>query len=96
MVRLPWRRNRRLIVKGANATLDCNTSAAMGLKLDDGATFRFDVTDASLVFVKAPQFASGTVNIAFASGVAPTNGMVLVRWPDGSPAMSAKTQNIWR
>ena len=75
-------------MKGVNAALDCNTSAAMGLKLDDGATFRFDVTDASLVFVKAPQFASGTVNIAFASGVAPTNGMVLVRWPDGSPAMS--------
>ena len=77
-----------LLVKGANATLDCNASAAMGLKLDDGATLRFDAADASLVFAKAPQFASGTINIAFANGVTPTNGMVLVRWPDNSPAIS--------
>ena len=75
-----------LIVKGAGATLDCNSSAAIGLKLDDGATLCFDAAEASLVFAKAPQFTSGTVNIAFSSGVAPTNGMVLVRWPDGSPA----------
>jgi hypothetical protein len=75
-----------LLVKGANATLDCNASAAIGLKLDDGATLHFDTADSSLVFAKAPQFASGTVNIAFASGVVPTNGMVLVRWPDGSPS----------
>ena len=73
-----------LLVKGANATLDCHASAAMGLKLDDGATLRFDEADAKLTFAKAPQFAAGTVNIAFAAGVAPTNGMVLVDWPDGS------------
>ena len=73
-----------LLVKGANATLDCHASAAMGLKLDDGATLRFDTANAKLTFAKAPQFAAGTVNIAFAAGVAPTNGMVLVSWPDGS------------
>ena len=75
-----------LLVKGANATLDCHASAAMGLKLDDGATLRFEAPDASLVFAKTPTFASGTNYVAFASGVAPTNGMVLVQWPDGSPA----------
>ena len=75
-----------LLVKGVGATLDCNASAAMGLKLGDGATLRFETADASLVFAKEPKFASGTVNIAFASGVAPTNGTVLVQWPDGSPA----------
>ena len=73
-----------LLVKGANATLDCNASAAMGLKLGDGATLRFETADASLAFAKAPTFASGTNYIAFAGGVVPTNGMVLVRWPDGS------------
>ena len=71
-----------LLVKGANATLDCQTSEAMGLKLGDGATLRFDAPDAKLTFAKTPQFAVGTVNIAFAAGVAPTNGMVLVQWPD--------------
>ena len=73
-----------LIVGGAGATLDCNAAAAMGLKLDDGATLRFETTDSKLTFAKVPQFASGTVNIAFAGGVAPTNGMVLVQWPNGS------------
>ena len=73
-----------LLVKGADATLDCHASAAMGLKFDDGATLRFETADAKLTFTKAPQFAAGTVNIAFAAGVAPTNGMVLVCWPDGS------------
>ena len=73
-----------LLVKGMNAMLDCNASASMGLKLDDGATLRFETVDASLVFAKAPQFASGSVNIAFASGVAPTNGMVLAQWPSGT------------
>ena len=73
-----------LLVKGANATLDCHASAAMGLKLDDGATLRFEAADAKLTFTKAPQFAAGTVNIAFAAGIAPTNGMVLVQWPDGT------------
>ena len=73
-----------LLVKGAGATLDCNASANMGLKLDDGATLRFETADASLVFAKTPNFSSGTVNIAFASGVAPTNGMVLATWPDGT------------
>ena len=73
-----------LLVKGAHATLDCNVSAAMGLKLNDGATLRFEAVDAKLTFAKAPQFVAGTVNIAFAAGVAPTNGMVLVQWPDGT------------
>lgn len=73
-----------LLVKGAGATLDCNASAAMGLKLDDGATLRFETADAKLAFAKAPQFSAGTVGVAFASGVAPTNGMVLATWPDGS------------
>ena len=73
-----------LLVKGADATLDCNASAATGLKLDDGATLRFEAEGASLVFAKEPRFASGTVNIDFANGVAPANDMVLVRWPNGS------------
>lgn len=73
-----------LLVKGAGATLDCNASAEMGLKLDDGATLRFETADAKLAFAKAPQFSAGTVGVAFASGVAPTNGMVLATWPDGS------------
>ena len=73
-----------LLVKGADAKLDCNASAAMGLKLDDGATLSFDAADAKLTFAKAPQFASGTVNIAFASGVAPASGMVLATWPEGA------------
>ena len=73
-----------LLVKGACAALDCNASAAMGLKLDDGATLRFETADAKLAFAKAPQFAGGTVNIAFASGVAPAKGMVLATWPEGT------------
>lgn len=73
-----------LLVKGAGATLSCDTSAAMGLKLDDGATLRFETADASLVFAKEPKFANGTVNIAFASGVAPSKGKVLVTWPEGT------------
>ena len=72
-----------LLVKGADATLDCNASAAVGLRLDDGATLRFETNTALLVFAKSPSFASGTNFIAFASGVAPTNGMVLARWPNG-------------
>ena len=73
-----------LLVKGTGATLDCNASAAMGLKLDDGATLRFETADASLVFAKAPQFANGMVNIAFAGGAAPYDGKVLVQWPNGA------------
>ena len=73
-----------LLVKGVNATLDCNANATIGLKLDDGATLRFDAADAKLTFGQQPVFSSGTVNIAFAAGVAPTNGAVLVQWPDGS------------
>ena len=73
-----------LLVKGAGATLDCNASATMGLKLDDGAILRFETTDASLVFAKEPKFASGTVNIAFASGVTPASGVVLASWPEGT------------
>jgi hypothetical protein len=73
-----------LLVKGAGSTLSCDTSAAMGLKLDDGATLQFETSDAKLAFAKAPQFAAGTVNVAFASGVAPTNGMFLATWPEGS------------
>ena len=75
-----------LLVKGANATLDCNASAATGLKIDDGSTLCFETADASLVFAKAASFASGTNHIAFASGLAPTNGMCLLSWPSGSPA----------
>jgi hypothetical protein len=73
-----------LLVKGANAILDCDVSAAIGLRLNDGATLCFEAADASLVFAKAPTFSSGTNYIAFASGISPTNGMVLVHWPDGS------------
>ncbi len=70
-----------LLVKGANATLDCHVSATMGLKLDDGATLRFDSADARLTFGKAPRFASGTAHVAFAPGVAPQGGAALVAWP---------------
>ena len=77
-----------LIVKGAGATLDCNASAAMGLKLNDGATLRFDAADAQLTFAKDPSFASGTNYIAFANGVAPSDRQVLVQWPNGSSAPS--------
>ncbi len=70
-------------MKGADATLDCNASAAVGLRLDDGATLRFETNTALLVFAKSLSFAAGTNFIAFAGGVAPTNGMVLARWPNG-------------
>ena len=73
-----------LIVKGAGATLDCNASATLGLKLDDGATLRFDAADAQLAFAKSPVFASGTNYIAFADGVSPTDRKVLITWPEGS------------
>ena len=73
-----------LLVKGTGATLDCSASAAMGLKLDAGATLLFEAADASLVFAQEPKFASGTVNIAFADGAAPTGGTVLATWPDGT------------
>ena len=76
-----------LLVKGAHATLDCQASAMTGLRLDDGAMLRFEAAGARLTFAKAPQFAAGTVNIAFAAGISPTNGMVLVQWPDNSPAI---------
>jgi hypothetical protein len=76
-----------LLVKGATATLDCHASAAMGLKLDDGATLRFDAADAKLTFAKAPQFAAGTVNIAFVPGLSPQGGEKLVAWPtNAAPA----------
>ncbi len=72
-----------LLVKGAAATLDCNATASVGLCLDDGATLRFEAADASLVFAKAPAFASGTVNIAFAPGVSPCDRWTLATWPEG-------------
>ena len=52
-----------LIVKGAGAALDCNAGGTVGLKLNDGATIRFDAADASLAFLQKPAFASGTVNV---------------------------------
>ena len=73
-----------LIVKGAAATLTCNASAALGLRLNGGATLRFDAADAQLVFARAPAFASGGVNVAFAGGVLPTDGTRLLAWPEGS------------
>ena len=73
-----------LIVKGADATLACNASAALGLRLNDGATLRFDAADAQLVFARSPAFASGTVNVAFANGVLPADGKCLLAWPEGS------------
>ena len=73
-----------LAVKGANATLDCDASAATGLRLNDGATLRFDAADAKLTFEKAPVFASGTVRVAFGPGVSPVSGRILVAWPSGS------------
>lgn len=72
-----------LLVKGSGATLDCDESASMGLVLDNGATLRFDAQNAKLTFAKAPQFASGTVNIAFGNGVNAYAGRV-VAWPNGS------------
>ena len=74
-----------LIVKGAGATLSCHSDGAMGVKLTDGATLRFDSASASLSCLTNFTFSSGTVNVAFASGVAPTDRQVLVRWPDASP-----------
>ena len=73
-----------LIVKGAGATLNCNASAAMGLKLDSGATLRFDAADAQLVMAKPPVFTSGTASIAFAPGISPADRQVLVLWPNGT------------
>ena len=73
-----------LIVKGANATLTCDASAALGLRLNDGATLRFDAADAQLVFARAPTFASGSVKVAFAGGVLPADGKCLLAWPEGS------------
>ena len=73
-----------LIVKGADATLACNASAALGLRLKDGATLRFDAADAQLVFARVPTFASGGVKVAFAGGVLPADGKRLLAWPEGS------------
>ena len=83
-----------LIVKGAGATLGCNAGGTVGLKLNDGATIRFDAADASLAFSQKPAFASGTVTIAFASGVTPKSvwkRQQLISWgekPGGNFALS--------
>lgn len=69
-----------LIVKGAGATLDCNDSGALGIKLDGGATIRFESNDANVVFAKTFKFDSGTVNIELGDGVTPTNRK-LIDWP---------------
>ena len=68
-----------LLVKGAGAKLDCDSSAAMGLLLDDGATIRFDSNDAALNFAKAPIATNGTVNIVLGDGVTPTKRQ-LISW----------------
>ena len=73
-----------LIVKGADATFTCDASAALGLRLNDGATLRFDAADARLMFARSPVFAAGNVNIAFADGVLPADGKSLLAWPEGS------------
>ena len=75
-----------LIVKGANATLSCHSSGAMGVKLTGGATLRFDSADAALTCLTNFSFSSGTVSVAFGNGVSPAGGKTLVLWPDGSPA----------
>ena len=82
-----------LIVKGALATLDCEENgAAMGLKLEDGATIRFDAAEASLAFAQKCIFASGTVNIVFGDGVAPAaKRQKLISWnekPGGNFALT--------
>lgn len=75
-----------LIVKGAGATLNCHSDGAMGVKLTGGATLRFDSANAALSCLTNFSFSSGTVNIAFAPGVSPSDRQVLVHWPEGSPA----------
>ena len=75
-----------LIVKGANATLSCHSAGAMGVKLAGGATLRFDSADAVLTCLTNFSFSSGTVSVAFASGVVPSDRQFLVQWPSGSPA----------
>ncbi len=73
-----------IAVKGAGATLSCNDSASLGLLLDGGATIRFDAQNATLTFAKTPVFTNGTVTVAFGDGVAPTNKMMLLTWPEGT------------
>ena len=75
-----------LLVKGAGAKLDCDTTAAMGLLLDNGATILFDSSDAKLYFAKDPIATNGTVNIELGGGVTPTKRQ-LIAWtakPAGS------------
>ena len=73
-----------LIVKGACATLSCNSAGAMGVKLTGGATLRFDSADAALSCLTNFSFAGGTVGVAFAPGVSPSDRQVLVLWPAGA------------
>ena len=73
-----------LIVKGAGATLSCHSDGAMGVKLTGGATLRFDSAGAMLSCLTNFSFSSGTVSVAFAPGISPTDRQVLVQWPDGS------------
>ena len=75
-----------LIVKGAGATLSCHSAGAMGVKFTSGATLRFDAADAVLTCLTNFSFSSGTVSVAFANGVVPSDRQVLVLWPTGSPA----------
>ena len=77
-----------LIVKGANATLSCHSAGAMGVKLTGGATLRFDSADAVLTCLTNFSFSSGTVSVAFANGIVPSDRQVLVQWPSGSPVPS--------
>ena len=71
-----------LIVKGANATLSCHSAGAMGVKLTGGATLRFDSVNAALSCLTNFSFSSGTVNVAFAPGISPSDRQVLVQWLD--------------
>lgn len=77
-----------LVVKGANATLSCHSAGAMGVKLTGGATLRFDSADAVLTCLTNFSFSSGTVSVAFANGIVPSDRQFLVQWPSGSPVPS--------
>ena len=73
-----------LFVKGSGSTFKCDSSALIGLVLSDGASLRFDATDARLAFDNGLVFTNGTVEVAFADGVTPANNSVIATWPNAS------------
>ncbi len=74
-----------LAVKGPGATLGCDgKNATLMLRLDDGATLRFDAPDAVLAFASGPVFPQGKVKVAFGEGVSPVDGAILVDWSAGA------------